>query len=66
LIFAGFLTRLSTLPFIAMTIVIQTLVIEHNDHFYWLFLLLTLTIYGAGRLSIDYLLTNLLKKNDRK
>ncbi|MFT4718665.1 MAG: putative oxidoreductase, partial [Rickettsiales bacterium] len=66
LIFFGFLARLSALPLIVMTIVIQTLVLQHNEHYYWLFLLSTLTIYGSGNISVDYLLTKLLNKNDKK
>lgn len=62
----GFLTRLSSLPFIAMTIVIQSMVFQNQEHFYWLFLLTTLMIYGGGRLSIDHFLLKFIKKIDDK
>lgn len=50
----GFAARLATLKLIIMTLVIQFLVIQNHEHFYWLFLLSTILFYGAGPLSVDY------------
>lgn len=52
----GFLTRIATFPLIAITLVIQIMVFQNQEHFYWLFLLSTLAIYGGGLLSIDTLI----------
>ncbi len=57
----GLLTRLSSLPLIAMTLVIQFLVFENPEHFYWLFLLFTVAIYGAGKISCDAILCKFFK-----
>lgn len=55
LLFLGFATRIAVLPLIAMTLVIQLSVIQNYEHFYWLILLSTLFIYGAGTISLDKL-----------
>jgi uncharacterized membrane protein YphA (DoxX/SURF4 family) len=65
LLFAGLFTRLVSLPFIAISIIIQLLVFSYNDHFYWIFLLTTTLIYGAGRISADYFIIKFFQ-NDRK
>jgi len=52
-IIIGLLTRLVALPLIGMTLVIQFLVIQNPEHYYWLFLLSTLAIYGGGKLSAE-------------
>ena len=52
----GLFSRFATLPLIAITLVIQFLVIQNTEHYYWLFLLATIFIYGSGKLSVDKLL----------
>jgi putative oxidoreductase len=59
----GLLTRISVLPLIAMTLIIQLLVFQNQEHFYWLFLLTTLAIYGAGKISIDAAANYFCSKN---
>ncbi|MBU6141049.1 MAG: DoxX family protein [Proteobacteria bacterium] len=49
----GIFTRLAALPLIGMTLVIQIFVFQNPEHFYWLFLLATLAIYGGGIFSAD-------------
>lgn len=61
-IIIGLLSRISALPLIIMTLVIQFLVFQNIEHFYWLFLLSTLAIYGSGRLSIDGILPLICNK----
>ncbi len=61
---AGLLTRITTLPLIGMTLVIQLLVFQNQEHFYWLFLLSTLAIYGGGMLSIDGILAKCCKRKN--
>ena len=53
LIMAGLLTRIIALPLIGLTLVIQLLVFQNPEHFYWLFLLSTLAVFGGGKLSAD-------------
>lgn len=55
IIMAGFLSRIAALPLIVMTIIIQTLVFQNQEHFYWLFLLSILAIYGSGKISLENL-----------
>ena len=49
----GFWTRVNSIPLIAITLVIQFLVYQNNDHFFWLLSLSTLLAFGAGALSVD-------------
>lgn len=58
LLFAGLLTRLATLPLLAMTLVIQTLVYPQawNEHLLWAVPLLFLLTRGPGALSLDRLI----------
>jgi putative oxidoreductase len=65
LIAFGILTRFSSLAFIFMTLIIQFFVFENAEHFYWLFLLSTLFIFGAGKISIDYLTPKFLCKSNK-
>lgn len=62
LIMAGFWSRLTAIPLIVMTLVIQFLVFENQEHFYWLFLLSTVAIYGGGALSVDGIYKKLCHK----
>jgi putative oxidoreductase len=56
LLVVGLATRLAALAFIAMTLVIQFLVIQNPQHFYWLAILATIFCFGPGCLSIDRLI----------
>lgn len=49
----GFWTRVNSIPLIAITLVIQFLVYQNNDHFFWLLSLSTLLAFGGGALSVD-------------
>lgn len=51
---AGLATRLACLPLIAMTLVIQFTILQHEMHFYWLAVLATIFTFGAGMISFDY------------
>ena len=53
LIMFGLGTRFATLPLIAITLVIQFLVLQNHDHFFWLAMLVTVLIYGPGYFSLD-------------
>lgn len=59
LIAAGLMTRLATLPLIAMAIFIQLFVYPASwpDHLVWFALLALLLSRGAGAISIDALVT---------
>ncbi len=59
---AGLATRLAVLPLIGMTLVIQFTVVQNPEHFYWLAILSTLFVYGAGLLSLDRLIKNFVDK----
>lgn len=56
LIIFGFMSRIAVIPLIVMTIVIQLNVFHLSIHYYWLFLMFTILLYGPGNISIDYLL----------
>ncbi len=58
LLFAGLATRLATLPLIAMTLVIVTMVYPASwvESLLWLSILLTLLTRGPGVLSLDHLI----------
>lgn len=49
----GLLTRLATLPLLLMTITIQFTYMSSHEHIYWVFLLTTLLLKGAGPISLD-------------
>ncbi|MDA9231123.1 DoxX family protein [Rickettsiales bacterium] len=55
LLFCGLLTRLSAFILIIITIIIQSLIYNNIEHFYWIFMLSTLMIYGSGKISIDHM-----------
>jgi putative oxidoreductase len=52
----GLASRLAALPLLVMTLVIQFLVFQNPEHFYWLFLFSTILVFGGGKISLDYLL----------
>lgn len=62
LLIAGLATRLAVLPLIGMTLVIQFTVVQNPEHFYWLAILSTLLVYGAGLLSVDKIIKNCVDK----
>lgn len=55
----GLATRITTLPLLGMVAVIQFLVYPNawSDHLIWTSILLLLLTRGAGRISLDYLLS---------
>ncbi|MDF1719215.1 MAG: FAD-dependent oxidoreductase [Minwuia sp.] len=59
-LFIGFLARLSTLPLIVMTLVIQLTYLDHADHFWWMAILGLVALRGPGPLSLDAVLERLL------
>ncbi len=58
LLFLGLATRLATLPFLGMIVVIQTFVYPNAwiEHLVWTSILLVLLTRGGGALSVDHLL----------
>ncbi|MDO8794676.1 MAG: DoxX family protein [Vicinamibacterales bacterium] len=58
LLILGLATRLATLPFLGMLVVIQTFVYPEawTDHLLWTSILLTLLFRGGGTWSLDHLL----------
>jgi putative oxidoreductase len=62
----GLLSRLAALPLFIMAIVIQTLVIQHPEHFYWMFLLANIMIFGGGKISADNFLPKICNKICKK
>ncbi len=49
----GILTRLGTLPMLAMTAIIEFTYLSMDEHVYWAMLLGMILCYGPGPLSID-------------
>jgi putative oxidoreductase len=64
LLFAGLATRLATLPLIAMTLVIVTLVYPGSwvESLLWASILLTLLTRGPGIFSLDHLIERWLAR----
>ncbi len=58
----GLATRLACLPLIAMTLVIQFTILQHEMHFYWLAALATIFTFGAGVISLDFPLKKRLER----
>jgi len=58
LLVLGFGSRLATLPLLAMTAVIQFTYMQHEQHYYWAFLLATILCFGSGKISVDHLIKN--------
>ena len=58
LLFLGLATRLATLPFLGMIVVIQTFVYPNAwiEHLVWTSILLVLLTGGGGALSVDHLI----------
>jgi putative oxidoreductase len=65
LLFLGLATRLATLPFLGMIVVIQTFVYPNawNEHLVWASILLFLLARGGGALSLDHLIAGRLGFN---
>jgi putative oxidoreductase len=59
-LFIGLAARLAAVPLIIMTCVIQFVLgatmpaYDSTEHFYWLFLLLSIAVRGPGRFSVDH------------
>lgn len=51
----GLFTRLSAVPLIIMTLVIQFTYLDHIDHLYWVILLGLIALKGPGTISLDWL-----------
>ncbi len=62
----GLATRLATLPLLAMTAVIQLTYDQNVQHIYWAMLLGTILVGGAGKLSIDYLISKKFNQTRKK
>jgi len=58
LLFLGLATRLATVPFLGMIVVIQTFVYPNAwiEHLVWTSILLVLLTRGGGALSVDHLI----------
>lgn len=54
LLVIGLGSRFASLPLLAMTAVIQFTYLQHEQHYYWAFLLLTIFCFGSGKISLDY------------
>jgi putative oxidoreductase len=58
----GLASRLSTLPLLAMTAVIQFTYDQNIQHSYWAMILITILAFGPGKLSIDHFIYNKFNK----
>jgi putative oxidoreductase len=67
LLFLGLATRLATLPFLGMIVVIQTFVYPNAwvEHLVWTSILLFLLTRGAGALSLDYVIARRFGRSGR-
>jgi putative oxidoreductase len=58
----GLASRLMALPLIGMALTIQFLVFQNTEHFYWIFLLSTILVFGGGKISLDAFLRKIICK----
>ncbi len=58
----GLAARPAALILLALTSVIQFLVMPNPEHFYWMALLATIIAFGAGCFSFDYFIKKCAKK----
>lgn len=67
LLFLGLATRLATLPFLGMIVVIQVFVYPSAwvEHLVWTSILLFLLTRGAGALSVDHVIARRVGLDDR-
>ena len=63
LLVVGLMSRLAAIPLLCMTIVIQFTYLELIDHLYWAILLCTIIFYGAGRYSLDHIISCLISRS---
>lgn len=61
----GLGARFATLPLIVMIAVIQLTYDQNEQHIYWALILGTILFYGAGKLSLDYLINKRFNKTRR-
>ena len=56
LLLVGFATRFAAIPMLGMALTIQFLVPDFYriEHYYWMMLLITLMVRGAGVVSVDH------------
>ncbi len=72
LILIGFCTRLSAVPLLMMTFVIQFVLgaanpaYDHLSHYHWMLLLSVLICFGGGRISLDWLFCKIFCKKKCK
>ncbi len=62
LLVIGLASRLSTLPLLAMTAVIQFTYDQNIQHAYWAMILTTILAFGPGKLSVDNFIYNKFSK----
>ncbi len=58
----GLGSRFATIPLLAMTAVIQFTYMQHEQHYYWAFLLATILCFGSGKISLDYFIRKHFRK----
>lgn len=65
LLFFGVFTRITAIPLLIITAMIQFTYLDLKEHTYWAFLLFVILIIGPGKISIDYLVKrkNIFKIN---
>ncbi|MBX7146654.1 MAG: DoxX family protein [Alphaproteobacteria bacterium] len=63
LLIIGFASRLTVLPLLAMTAVIQFTYDQNIQHYYWAMLLGIILVFGAGKFSIDHYICCHFKNN---
>lgn len=59
----GLLTRLAALPLLAMSLVIQFTYLDRSEHYLWMLIFGLLIVRGAGSLSLDRVLSGLLRRD---
>ena len=65
LLILGLATRPMALVLLGMTTIIQLFILQNPEHFYWMIMLATVFVYGAGIFSLDKVVKILISKCPR-
>lgn len=61
LLVLGVLSRISVLPLLVMTVIIEFFIIQNIEHLYWMLMMGTIMAFGSGKISIDGYLAKIFK-----
>ena len=57
LLILGLFTRYAAFTLLIMTSIIQFVIIQHDQHLYWMLIMAVIIVFGAGKFSLDRLIS---------